>query len=342
MFESLKKAPRLLVEADLKPLQGDRFQPTGFADLGAAVYERPDGKRMLLVETAQSMANRMEFVCLAEDRVNIAEDLKGLPYVVVTLTGDSKAETSSLVEAHRLNSPFIFKAEGFEETFTKGTGYEKGKAIDWKKVAETLFRLDPNSLLHGVFMANFEDGRIRQPRAISAFIEAEDIREVASGGVKNNPIDPSGKLRATDYDKNVYGNVPYHRTEYVAGKIKCYFNLDLALIAGFGLPAEAHDLLVSLALYKTRRLLNGGLRLRTACDLSLIGEPRVTAPAGFTLPLEGALLEQVRLGIDACAQKKLFADPAVTRLTCKTKMTKKDDVAEDAQDDEAEAETGKE
>src|SRR5712664_1664948 len=151
MFESLKKAPRLLIEAELKPLQGDRFQPTGFADLGAAVYERPDGKRMLLVETAQSMANRMEEACLAEDHVNIAPELKGLPYVVVKLSGASDAETSSLVEAHRLNSPFIFKAAGFEETFSKGSGYEEGKTIDWRKVAATFFRLDPNSLLHGVF-----------------------------------------------------------------------------------------------------------------------------------------------------------------------------------------------
>jgi CRISPR-associated protein Csb1 len=59
MFEQLDSAPRLLMHADLKPVQGDRFQPTGFADLGAAVYERPDGTRMLLVESAQSMANRL-------------------------------------------------------------------------------------------------------------------------------------------------------------------------------------------------------------------------------------------------------------------------------------------
>jgi CRISPR-associated protein Csb1 len=33
-YEILKTAPRLLLEARLKPLQGHRFQPTGFADLG--------------------------------------------------------------------------------------------------------------------------------------------------------------------------------------------------------------------------------------------------------------------------------------------------------------------
>jgi CRISPR-associated protein Csb1 len=49
-FSSLHTAPRLLIEADLQPLQGARFQPTGFPDLGAAVYDGPNGNRLLLVE----------------------------------------------------------------------------------------------------------------------------------------------------------------------------------------------------------------------------------------------------------------------------------------------------
>ena len=58
---------RILVEADLVPVQGQRFQPTGFADLGAAVYTLPDGTRMLLVESAQSMANRLEKTIVTAD-----------------------------------------------------------------------------------------------------------------------------------------------------------------------------------------------------------------------------------------------------------------------------------
>ena len=37
-YEALRGAPRMLMHVDLAPAQGDRFQPTGFADLGAAVY----------------------------------------------------------------------------------------------------------------------------------------------------------------------------------------------------------------------------------------------------------------------------------------------------------------
>ena len=76
MFDQLNGIPRLLMHANLKPVQGDRFQPTGFADLGAAVYERPDGTRMLLVESAQSIANRLEDTCLAGDGPDIAPEFR--------------------------------------------------------------------------------------------------------------------------------------------------------------------------------------------------------------------------------------------------------------------------
>ena len=125
---------------------------------------------------------------------------------------------------------------------------------------------DPNALIHGVFMANLKDGRLRVPRAITGFIEASDVMEAVSGGVKNNSLDPTGKIRAKDYGKDVYGNVPYTRVEYTAGRITSYFNLDLALIDGYGLPGPARGLLISLSLLKVRRFIASGLRLRTACD----------------------------------------------------------------------------
>ena len=102
-IDSLKTEPRLLLQAKLKPIAGTRFQPTGFPDLGAAQYKLPDGTDMLLVESAQSLANRLETVCwdtLANDWV---APLKGLPCVVVT-DKDGNPLTNSVLEAHRLNS----------------------------------------------------------------------------------------------------------------------------------------------------------------------------------------------------------------------------------------------
>ncbi len=324
-MEKLSKSPRLLIEADLKPIQGDRFQPTGFPDLGAAVYDTPDNKRMLLVESAQSVANRLEQTCLKGSGPLIAEELEGIPYIHVRLLGEVETETSSLIEAHRINSPFIISNEDFKAKFKDKAGYSKGKPLNWKKIAEAFVYYDPNSLLHGAFMANLEDGRVKVQRVLTGFIEAEDIREVASGGVKNNPLDPTGKIRAENYDKNVYGNVPYHRTEYSAGKTVAYFNLDLALLNGYGLDRNARDLLIALGLYKIQRFLGCGLRLRTACDFIVDGIPRVTAPNEYTIPKESDLLKFIQKKIAICQEKGLFADPTVTEIVTKVKMAKDTD-----------------
>lgn len=332
-MEKLKGVPRLLLEVELQPVQGDRFQPTGFPDLGAAIYERPDGTRMILVESSQSVANRLEQTCLEGSGPRIAPELAGLPYITAKLDGAVETETSSLVEAHRINSPFIITNKEFKEAFKNKAGYEVGKPLNWKKIAEAFYYYDPNSLLHGAFMANLEDGRIKIQRALSGFIEAEGIREAASGGVKNNPLDPTGKLRVSDYDENVYGNVPYHRMEFTADRIVAYFNFDLALLEGYGLDREAKELLVALGLYKVCRFLGSGLRLRTACDLAPKDGVRVTAPEGFTVPDEESLLEYIQEKIRACTEKKLFADPPVTVLKSDViwKEEKKETVSEEGE-----------
>ncbi len=321
------KAPRLLLQADLRPVQGDRFQPTGFADLGPATFQRPDGTRMLLVESAQSVANRMELSLLGPDS-QLHGDFAGLPYVQVQFTGASKSSTNSLIEAHRLNSPFIISDPSFQQAFKTRSAYMKGAPLDWQKIAAAVFYFDPNTLLHGVFLANLEDGRVKIPRLLSGFIEASGVQEVVSGGVKNNPIDPTGKLRAKGYDKNVYSNVPYQRVEFAANQITAYFNFDLHMLRSYGLPEEANDLLVALGLLKIRRFLDQGLRLRTACDFMLTADMAVTAPDGFIMPSEDSLMETIQKGIKACSAKGLFANPAVTKISTETVMAAgKDDAA---------------
>jgi CRISPR-associated protein Csb1 len=287
-FSALKNSPRLLVEARLKPLQGTRFQPTGFPNLGAAEYERPDGVKMLLVESAQSMANHLEGYCRTTGQPicwdPVADDwvkpLIGLPVVKVV---DKKGGplTNSVLEAHRINSPYILEGKDksvFNVLKEQLAEMEEG-AVDIRKLASTLLRLDPNALLHGVFLAKKElaGGRLRLPRALSAFIEAEMVQVAPSGGVKNDSVNPSG-----DTNRG-FGNVPFPRDEYT-GNIMAYFNLDLAQIRAFGLGDIVEKLLIALALFKIRKFLDVGLRLRTACDLTLDGEPTVTRPKGFVLP----------------------------------------------------------
>lgn len=310
---------RVLLEAELTPMQGQRFQPTGFADLGAATYTLPNGTRMLLVESAQSMANRMEAVIVTPEGEVIPE-LEGLSYVTSTLTkpDGSTVKVSTMTEAHRLASPFIISNKKFCDAFCEEAQYQKDSHLNWKQINTALFKYDVNSLLHGVFLSLIEGGRIKSPRLLSSFIEASDVREVLSGGVKNT-FDPKGSLAHENCDKDVYVNVPFQRTEYTAGRIVIYFNLDVAGIRALGLPDEAQSLLTCLALYKVRRILDGGLRLRTACDLRLNGEVMITGMDA--LPAQKELLEELRGCIAAC--KAYFAEPPVTRLTDKLVKSKK-------------------
>lgn len=307
-FEALKNEPRLLLEADLEPLQGTRFQPTGFPDLGAADYQGPDGRRMLLVESAQSMANRMEAVCWNEAADDWVEPLRGLPYVAV-VDGEKKLVTNSVLEAHRLNSPYILESEDksfFNQLKDELGGLEKGR-VDLQRLAEVLFKYDVNALLHGVFLAkkDLAGGRLRLPRVISSFIEAGDVNVAPAGGVKRDDVDPQGDT------KKGFGHVPFHRDEYT-GNLTAYFNIDLSQIRGFRLGDQAEALLQAISMYKVRRVLRDGLRLRTACDLQPKGDVRVTRPEGFAFPELSDLEAQLPGLIQKC--DKLFSDPPVTQV----------------------------
>ncbi len=309
--DALSNIPRLLLEAELQPLQGSRFQPTGFPDLGAAVYEGPDGTPMLLVESAQSVANRLETVCWDEGSDDWVPPLRGLPLVKV-MDEDGEMLTNSVLEAHRLNSPYILESKDstvLDMLKAELADMEEG-VVDIRKLAATLLRVDTNALLHGVFLAKkaLAGGRLRLPRVLSGFIEAEDVRVAASGGVKNDRVDPGG-----DTSKG-FGNVPFARDEYVAPTITAYFNLDLSQIRGFGLGEEVERFLATWALFKIRRFLNTGLRLRTACDLEVV-HLRATRPDGFDVPPEEVLAKVLPDLISEVREQGFFNDPPVTSVT---------------------------
>ena len=273
----LENSPRLLLKATLEPIQGTRFQPTGFPEIGAAQYEGPDGTPMLLVESAQSIANRLEEVCWDKVADDWVPELRGLS-VIKVVKKDSTPLTNSVLEAHRMNSEYIARAEGFKKIADE---------IDFKKdqhfsvprqLAPVLLKYDVNSLIHGIFLEEIA-GVIRLLRALSGFIEASHVNTAASGGVKRG-IEP-GK-------KGGEGNVIYSRDEFVSSEIAAYFNLDLAQLRGYGFSAEIYNLLVALALFKIRRFLDVGLRLRTACDLDC-KSIEVQRPDSFELPSLDAL-----------------------------------------------------
>ena len=308
----LDGAPRLLIEATLKPVQGSRFQPTGFPNLGHAVYESPDGEgRVVLVESAQSMANRLEAVCWDKGADDWVAPLKGLP-VVKVVDEKGKPLTNSLLEAHRINSPYILegKDKSFVEMLKQRLAAMEDGRVDLQELARVLLEIDSNALLHGVFLAKKElaGGRLRLPRSLSAFIEATNATVAASGGVKNDSVNPSG-----DATKG-FGNVPFARDEWVAERIMAFFNLDLRQIRAFGLDDDVERLLIAMALFKIRRFFVEGLRLRTACDLDVC-EIAVTRPEHFDLPDLGDLESALPALIRAVRAQGLFGESRELTVT---------------------------
>ncbi len=297
-LSQLAQHHRILFEVPLKPVQGHRFQPTGFPDLGAATYQAGN-TACLLVESAQSMANRLEMTIWDEGSKKVVPAATGISYVAI-LNDAGEYLTSSITEAHRINSPYILEGKDkafFAKLQSEFAVMEKGP-IDRAKLAATLLKYDVNSLLHGVFLAKKElaGGRLRIARALSSFVEAEMVSVAASGGVKNDHVDPQG-----DTAKG-FGNVPFHREEFTSEKITAYFSLDLQQIRAYGLGEHVERLLTLLALFKIRSLLDGNMRFRTACDLEVIEPNNVVArrPTGFFLPTLADLSAALKTAIEPC------------------------------------------
>ena len=323
----LTNARRVLFNIPLKPVQGERFQPTGFPSLGAATYQTKNGAA-LLVESAQSMANRLEATIWDEASQNFVTAAQGLSYIRVERRGHYL--TSSITEAHRINSPYLLEGKDksfFNEIKAALGGLAEGP-INRKALAETLFAYDANTLIHGVFLAkkDLAGGRLRIARALSAFIEADGIDVAASGGVKNDSVNPAGDA------KSGFGNVPFSRDEYTARTITLYVNLDLDQIRGYGLGVKPTNLLITLALFKVRALVDGALRLRTACDLEVLPDTLSAAkPEGFTLPSLADL--------DAALKAAIAENKAALKQTV---VQYNDDLKHGKAEDDVEAETADE
>lgn len=300
---------RHVVRAPLRPILGSTFQPTGFPDLGAATFTRFVGAERVpsvLVESVQSMANRLESVAWDEATDEPVAEVRGLPYVRVVRSGSGEFLTSSRLEAHRLASPYVHMStlDGQAMFGEIGTRLKlvKDTPHDRRAMARAVAGLDPFCLVHGVFFSHKDWwGQPKFPRAVSGVIEAHDVERAISGGRKSDRV-----RLGLDGDKGAtaegFGSVPFHRTEWTAKEIWASFVVDVELLGSYGLPAPVPRLLEVLALWEIRGLLDGGLRLRTACDLELAGT--LTGDLADHV----ALTEEVAALIPQCAE--VFGDGA--------------------------------
>lgn len=286
---------RMMLTAPMRPVFGDRFQPTGFPDLGPAEYRTPEGHLGLVVESLPSMANRLEEVIWDPIRQDVIEPLKGMPYV--RYQHPEHGLVTSLTEAHRAASNYLLPL--IKDRLVTELGWDGKRQLRRHEMAPTLLRRDPNSLIHGVYFASLKPGNLRMTRMLSATVEASGVSPVISGGVKFDHLNPQGEA---DEGK---GHVPFGRREYTAGQLMACFSLDLVQLRAFGLSEEAGAFLTELSWLKVQLFLRDGLRLRTACDLMLAGP----LEADFELPSLDGLLSSLPKRIRKLRKSGELADP---------------------------------
>jgi CRISPR-associated protein Csb1 len=271
---------RLKFDVSLEPVAGQRFQPTGFPDLGTGRFSKPGPDNTwiesILVESEQSMANHLEGTAWEFGLNEPHLAFSGLPYTrVVNPAGEYL--TSSRTEAHRLSSAFIREGKHSDGTdmvdfFKKTLDLREDRPMSARTIAGAILALDPLCLVHGVFFADPKlPGQPKITRALTSFVEADDVRAAESGGVKRDSVlskntDSAGSAEG-------YGSIPFHRTLWTARDITATFVLDLDQLGSYGLSSNATRLLEVIALWEIRSLIDRGLRLRTMCDLQAKSDP---------------------------------------------------------------------
>lgn len=129
---------------------------------------------------------------------------------------------------------------------------------NWWTIYQTIFKYDPNSLIHGVMFAKEQ---IKLSRLLTAHHEAFGAARVGSSGVKFDRL-----------GKTLSGQPIFAVDEETAHEIRATFIFDLALLRSYGrngkgLQYQQKKLLLGLALWKIKQLLRMPFRFRTQCYL---------------------------------------------------------------------------
>ena len=279
-------ANRLIFKIQLAPALGERFQPTGFPDLGPAEYLSPEGTTSLTVESVQSMANRLESVIWDQAQQELIEPLRGMPYL--RFQSSEHGLVTSLSEPHRLASPYLLPL--IKDQLIAEWGWDQKRELTLAELAPTLLRWDPNSLVHGVFFITLKPGNLKVPRLLTAFIEATRVTPAISGGVKFDRLDPRGEAEQGK------GHIPFSRREYVSSSITLLFCLDLLQLRRYQLSQVATNFLQDLSLYKLRLFLQSGMRLRSGCDFEVVGPPKLPTEKALASKLSEAIAKLQKSG----------------------------------------------
>ena len=308
LVDELLCQDRVLISAELHLANGSFFQPTGFPDLGACIYTDGKGKRRCLVESEQSMANRLEAVCMKAPGV-WRKPLAGQLPIIRVEDKKNRLLATNLTEPHRVASSYVLDSpiNGTSPEENKGTKLqerlEKHLGLDgntWpldgrERLTQAVFALDPAAILHGFQFMQWEIVGLRAARLLHARLEAtlaDEDGEVHYGLVKVDGIEPNSSATK----KSNKGQSIATKARYVPKSIQATFELDvLALRERSLVPASdgkdtadgsngraARRFLLALALWKLHRFLTNGpafdartgdtmgaLRLRADCSLAV-------------------------------------------------------------------------
>jgi CRISPR-associated protein Csb1 len=142
---------------------------------------------------------------------------------------------------------------------------------DWWAIYKTIFKYDPNSLVHGILLAKEQ---IKISRFLTASLEAFGAARVGRSGVKFDRL-----------GKTLSGQPIFAVDEETAGEIRAAFILDLALLRSYGRNGKGLDenqkkLLLGLAVWKIKNLLAQPFRYRSQCYLRCV-EVEAVAEGGL-------------------------------------------------------------
>jgi CRISPR-associated protein Csb1 len=242
----------------------------------------------------------------------------------------SRVVVTTLSEGHRLASSLFTDAKSVVEAPESIKGKNLGDVLlkeefkledlgkrshplpaDWWNVFSTIFKYDPNSLVHGIL---FPAMGIKIPRVLTAQMDAFGVARVTTSGVKFD------KLLMTTSGQPIFA-----KDEETAEEIRATFVIDLALIRSFGNGEGLNDaqkqFLVAFALWKITQILQNPFRFRSGCDLEF---------QSLSVNSNESYAELPDIQITNFITNAKFAEPAADRIT--KVYWKKDDIFKKAKD----------
>ena len=249
LVDELLHQDRVLISADLHLANGSFLQPTGFPDIGACVYIDAKGHRRCLVESEQSMANRLEAVCMKAPGV-WREPLAGRLPVILVEDKKKRLLATNLTEPHRVASSYVLEsviqgtpqdndAKTLQHKLAEHLGLDgKTWSLDRReRLTQSVFALDPAAVLHGFQFMQWEAVGLRAARLLHARLEATlaDDGEVHYGLVKVDGIEPESSAAK----KSNKGQSIAAKARYVPTSIQATFEIDVLALRERSLVAAA-------------------------------------------------------------------------------------------------------